>query len=147
MFVGSFVRSFVRSFVVCLFVCLFVFCPCVRLFVRSFVCLFVVDFCLAEIPCGNCYGARDKKTLFMRRRAERAKRLVGKTQRAPGSNRSSDLSAGGHRRQDASFGGPKSHLEGHIPAPKVPGSKNPAPNNPKRPGCARSREMGGRVHS
>ena len=60
---------------------------------------------------------------------------------------SSDLSAEGYRKQDSSLGGLEANPESQIPAPKVPGSKHSTQNHPQRPGCARSREIGGRVHS
>ena len=131
--------------------CLFLFGPCVRMFVRSFVRLFVIGFCLAEFPCGNA-AACVRRDRTHEKTGGKGKEIGGQIdhhrtakQRAPRSNRSSDLTARGHRKQDASLGGPKSNPEGHTPA--RPASKNPAQNHPKRPGCARSREISGRVHS
>ncbi len=96
------------------------------MFVRSFVCLSLA-FVLRNFLVGNA-TARVRRNRIYEKTGGKGKD-IGR-QIGPGSNRSSDLNAGGHQRQDSSLGGPKSNLEGQIPAPKVPASKNPAQTFP-----------------
>ena len=46
-----------------------------RSFVRSFVCLFVAGFCLAEFPCGKCYGARERRNRIYEKTGGKGKEI------------------------------------------------------------------------